>query len=783
MKNLCIWLLIPIIGYSCENRKDGPKVGASDLLLANNQFEIKVQPNTFSMFIKPKGGEENYISLGQEQFDIENLKIDDNSISWEIPEIKITVKLEIKKNYLDVTVVSQKKGTFTWPSIGGGNYNRLTLPLHQGKYIPVNDLQWIEHLTSSGPISGSQDLSMQFFGVNYPDYAVVYVINNMFNNELAFVKDLKGRLGLNFNHEFPETVENKQYGFRIYLSENNPTDIAKTYKRYMEEQKRFVTLEDKAEKNPNIRKLYGAPNVYLWNDEFIIEKNVVNWRQFKAHFLSENNSSGYNPTKHLISLFGKPEAEYGNEFLKAMDEFGEVREVYKYHKRVLIKALNEALRRQDFFHRDAWSDTMIDKDTEKLIDKGVHQLNDSELYQRNKGLLSLAYDSYFQPVLEWGNGISNTILNEFQSAGIHKVWLGVTDWRPAEINPDFVAKANELGYLVGPYDSYHSIHEPGKEGWITAKFEDAELFYNATVSRPDGSKKSGFNQIGRMLNPILSLPSVKKRVGRIMGEDLKFNSWFIDCDATGEFFDDYTEGRMTDQQSDMDARLKRMAWIRDTYHLVIGSEVGNDFSAGTIAYAHGMTTPMIMWSDPDLRKNKESPYYVGSYFSADGGIPPRFAKQVPLKVAHRYIHFDNRFNIPLFQLVYNNSVITSHHWEWGTLKVTSEIKEQKIKEILYNVPPLYHLDIPNWKMNKESIISHNKVFSKIHEEAVKLEMTGFIWLDEEHLVQQTTFGGNDIRITANFGLDSFKYKNKEIGPKNVWIEYPKKQISQVYVPK
>ncbi len=27
------------------------------------------------------------------------------------------------------------------------------------------------------------------------------------------------------------------------------------------------------------------------------------------------------------------------------------------------------------------------------------------------------------------------------------------------MQPNFVTKAKEMGYLVGPYDSYHSIHE------------------------------------------------------------------------------------------------------------------------------------------------------------------------------------------------------------------------------------------------------------------------------------------------------------------------------------
>ena len=72
----------------------------------------------------------------------------------------------------------------------------------------------------------------------------------------------------------------------------------------------------------------------------------------------------------------------------------------------------------------------------------------------------------------------------------------------------------------------------------------------------------------------------------------------IDCDATGEIYDDYTPSHITTQEEDLAARLERMSYIRDQYHLVIGSEGGNDFAASDIAYAHGIE----MWIRDSLRR-------------------------------------------------------------------------------------------------------------------------------------------------------------------------------------
>ena len=48
-----------------------------------------------------------------------------------------------------------------------------------------------------------------------------------------------------------------------------------------------------------------------------------------------------------------------------------------------------------------------------------------------------------------------------------------------------------------------------------------------------------------------------------MSSQLPFNSWFIDCDATGEIYDDYTPSHITTQEEDLAARLERMSYIRD----------------------------------------------------------------------------------------------------------------------------------------------------------------------------------------------------------------------------
>lgn len=745
---------------------------AQDRELSNEQIKVSVNPETFAVTTTDKKGNQYVISAPLVKRIARHVKQDKTHLSWAFGE-DLTVFVELNDDYLDVTVKSADTAHLSWPKVEA-RFSAFTIPLHQGKYIPAQDEKWQAHFTKNPSVSGSQDLSMQFFATNFDDKALVYVIKNMFNNKLEFYTHQK-TLALQFKHEFPATVKDKQFGFRIYLVNNDPVTIAKTYRKYVEEKSPILTLAEKARDNGNIRKLYGAPHIYIWNNEFLVNDDVKNWKLLKDKIIKESAAATINPTKHIFELFGHKNAEAGREFLAAFSEFKKDAYISKFHKSLLLRALNEALK-----------DGVVSLKSEEVnLKSGEVNLKNRELSLKSRGLsketLNEAYPLCFQPVQDWG-GAPLAMLDQMKAAGIKDAWLGLNDWEAGEIHPEFVLKAKDKGYLIGPYDSYHSIHPPGKEVWITAKFEDTTLYNRAYVMNKNGKPAHAFLGQGRQLSPVLAMPVVKQRImGLMKGPAQEFNSWFIDCDGTGEILDDYTPGRMTDQEQDLEARLMRMAWIRDQYKLVIGTEVGNDYAANTIAFGHGMTTPVIAWSDPDMRKNKNSPYYIGAYYSSDGGLPGRYGLQAPLKDEYLYIYFDSRFNIPLYQLVYNNAVITSHHWECGSLKIPGEIKNTALKEILYNVPPLYHLNQLEWIKYKRIISKQVKVFSKTHEQAVQLEMTGFDWLTKDKLVQRTTFGKN-MEITANFSNVPFTTQGRTIPAHGLLIHQLLTGEKELYIP-
>ncbi|MBO1626176.1 glycoside hydrolase [Bacillus arachidis] len=744
--SVLLLITFPSVYYAKGEKKkinEGHKFQYSD-------FSFDVTPETGEIVVEKDGVKES-ASLPVPKKKVADVKKTDRLVSWSYPDDKMEIKVEKKKYYLDITLKSDGAKQFEWPKVSANSY---TLPLWEGKRIPADDPYWKEFLKDE-EFSFIENFSMRFFALDKSKYSIVYIADNMFNDSIHFNTD--GNIQFSFTHKFPSINPNKEYGFRLYVTDSDPSQIAQVYKNYIKEKGEFKTLTEKAKENPNIKKLYGAPHIYLWNENAITVENI-RWNQLKSK-LDE-------PFIAWMEQLLKQTEDGSTEFEAAISELNKQEYIDKYQKNIIIRSFNKVLKLDQFYNNAIFQNT--DNESKKLLEKGISHLSEQELYTLNKLLLKSKLKDAADDIEQWGKQDSTNLIEDMHQSGIKHAWIGLPNWSNGLMNPGMVKEVNDLGYLIGPYDSYHSIQENASKDWNTASFEDKSLYEKATITNKSGEKIKGFLGKGRKLNPTLSLPSVKQRTDSILQNGIPFNSWFVDCDATGEIYDDYSPDHITTQAQDLKARLQRMDYIGKEKHMVVGSEGGNDFASNVIAFAHGIETPVIKWDDEDMRQNKTSPYYVGDYWSSNGATPERYSKTVPIKPLYQHIYLDSVYSLPLYKLVYNDSVITTHHWEWGSLKIKDEVGNRMLSELLYNVPPLYHIDKDTWNTNKDMIVSYVNIWSDFHQKAVTKPMTNFKILSEDRLVQCTEFG-EDMKVIVNFSNKSFKYKGEEIKGKTAVI--------------
>ncbi|WDV46275.1 glycoside hydrolase [Clostridiaceae bacterium M8S5] len=762
-KSFVVFLVLFMFTGCATKINHDSSIEREQLAIVKNKDAVKYQvdPETFSLQII-KDDDVVPISAAMQNRNVANYNQNEKVTKWSYPKEQVDVAIKAHKDYLHVTITSSSNddNKFLWPKITGETFY---LPFGEGKRIPAEDSTWTNYLRSK-EFDVLEQLSMPFWATEQGEHTVLFILENPYRNTMNFSDD--NQIEFVLSHGYPKIDDNKINSFRIYIADKNPTSVAKIYRDYVKEKGDFITFKEKAKKNPNIERLYGAPHIYLAS-EYVISSKNINWQAFRKSLNSD-------VIKYILSYTSKLES--GKEMQTVINEIRNQDYVNKYQKNVVCRFLSDVLRQDNFF------DSSIFLNKDEFMKTAIEKNNKDQatIIQLNKHALSSNLPNVFEDAQVWMNDETVDLIKDLKNSGIEKAWIGLHSWEQAYAKPDLTKTAIQLGYLVAPYDSYHSIHKPGEEKWITAIFSDISLYDNATISKKNGQKVTGFQNIGRKLNPTLSLPLVKERVENILGTQIPFNSWFIDCDATGEIYDDYSPEHITTEQQDLVARLNRMKYIRDNYNMVIGSEGGHDFATSTIAFAHGIELKSFSWLDDDMKKNKDSKYYIGNYYSPTGGVAEHFSKRIPIKDHLSTIFVDPRYDLPLYKLVYNDSVVTTYHWDWSTFKIIGAVKNRMLREVLYNVPPMYHLDRQQWEKYKEDIIAHTKFWSDFSKQVITKEMTEFKKLTVSANVQMCRYGDN-IAVIANFGSSPYDYYSVEI-PANSLLLKIDEEI-QIYSPR
>ena len=454
--------------------------------------------------------------------------------SWKLRDRGLQVTLQLAGDALGVDFVADEIGVLAWPSVAPGAAIRgWIVPLFEGLYVPADDRRWVSFLAKDGPLDTTADLILPFWGLDFGGFTTTCIVVNPFNNRLKF-EDASGRLGMRLAHEFTRNHSVKQFGLRISAGPPSPIEPALEYRRWLQANGRFVSFEEKIRRTPEAEKLLGAVHVYLWGEGLLSADDVRDWRGFARRLQEQGDAAAPSPGKRLWSMLD-------DEAHRNIITVGGAQPADRYTKGQVAEAVGRALERPDFYEEGAWSGVALDGITEALTKRKATDLSISDLCRRNCGLLAAAFGAFHAPLDTWGDGMSPPMIRQLADEGFDRLWLGAEGWSGFVKRPETVATARAKGYLIGTYDSYHSIHEPGEaDTWPTAQF-DAELYSKGAIVQADGTKKRGFQRKGYLLSPKAARPWVEKRVSGLMAI-FHANSWFIDCDAFGQYYDDYWNG-------------------------------------------------------------------------------------------------------------------------------------------------------------------------------------------------------------------------------------------------
>lgn len=611
-------------------------------------------------------------------------------------------------------------GDFTWwlPP----NADAWILPISGGIQVDPLRPELMRFLREGSPWSL---LELPMCGARYGDQSLVIIVPSPHHAELVFDE----QVGIRFFVP-PGRSANASCEVVALRGSADPLDVAKAFRSWRinaddrGDIPRRRPLTQKIAENEKVKRLLGAPHFYLWGPALFSKHDVprTQWLAFAR------------------SLRDAHAGSFGDNLMKSLasDQQAAVRELaiaqwpLEYLTVAVAGAIDGALTRHD------------------LLQLGS-EISQSEVIARNQAALAEQFASFVAPRESWGDGLSNSLLDSLHDAGIDRAVLLLNDLYGRSLRPDVVARSEALGLLLGPYDSYHSVHSPNagpNSTWETAQF-DLAAYVGGRVINADGTGHAGFKKRGFHFSPQAAWPYMERRVGGIIGQS-PYSAWFVDCDATAECFEDFSPDHPLTMRDDTRLRRQRLEWLETTHRLVVGSEGGSALFADVIHFAHGAQTPYLGHLDPSFR-NPESPHFMGRHWPPD--MPDQSFRPVTVPPVLKTPYFDPTVRIPLYQAAVGEEVLATHHWSFDSLKLSDVERSRQLMEILYMAPPMYHLNREAWPKRRERILRHFAFWSPLHRQLAGTQLVRFQVLTPDRLVQRTTFetpSGN-VSLTVNFG--------------------------------
>jgi hypothetical protein len=721
--------------------------GSSAETLENDFWRVDIDPQTLAIRVSPAGQSALQASSGVKAHRASELKQTPEHLSWQWDEGAWHLDARLQQRDLLLAIKARDPGVLGFLDQPGDAMGKaLIWPMAEGHYVPRGDSVWQQFLVDQDEINTTQDLSLPLWGMDYGAFTLTWLLTNPFNNRLR-VHPQGDALGLSASHEFTTLDVGTPMTFRLSLDAADPLAGARRYRQWLIDTGVYQTLESKFEKTPEGRKLLGAAHVYLWGNDLLALDDIRSWERLAQVLASDEPLA-----QQLRGVMDKEASALLT---------GSHGQWQRWQQALLLRSLNNAF---NYVARHAWQRD-AHPDMSRLA---------SRYSELRSDVARLFAGALAEDPASWGGTLSLKSIEHLRASGLSRLWLGLGEgWEGGLWHPEAVRAAVQAGYLIAPYDSYETAlatHE--NPDWVTAHL-GSDAHRRCAIVLKNGTFKAGFQQSGHYTDPRCVRSLMEARVAAVQAA-AGFNSWFLDAYATGMLFDSYLPEATMTQRQNAAGNVSASRWVAEARSLPSGSEDGNAVTAQGILFAHGMQTPVIGWGDLDLSQRKTSRWYLGAWYPPQQ--PEVFFKPVPIKEPYRTVHFNPTTRLPLYQTVFHGSVITTHHWLFDSLKLVDVRREVELAQLLYNVPPLYHLSSATLGERLPVMRRQDRFFRPLHERLGTQAMTAFSWLTPDRQVQQTTFA-DGTTLTANFDGTPRKSGNREYPEHSVTAVGPEGRVS------
>jgi len=348
-------------------------------------------------------------------------------------------------------------------------------------------------------------------------------------------------------------------------------------------------------------------------------------------------------------------------------------------------------------------------------------------------------------IAPWEELTHYRVAKTFKNAGVENLLVNHHAGRWKGNMVEEVEKIKSLGYLVSRYDTYRTGWLRGKPPWAFRHIDDLKR----VVKNPRGKPRRGWvlkTKEGDFPGyEICSVEQLREAMQKIP-EDLariKYQGRFIDTTTAAALSECYDPAHPINRTQDKQNKTRLLGFVCDDCKLITGSETGQDWAVPVVHYFEGMMS-IAPYRVPDAGRN------IYKY------IPPT-DDLLKFQVGSYY-------RVPLWELVYHDSVVAYWYWGDGSNKQPEIWDLRDLWNILYATPPLLMINKEKWQQQKDRMIRCLTTVCPVVRKAGYQEMVNHEFLTPDHTVQRTTFS-NGLRIVVNFGEKEYDLNGRKVPPK------------------
>lgn len=350
------------------------------------------------------------------------------------------------------------------------------------------------------------------------------------------------------------------------------------------------------------------------------------------------------------------------------------------------------------------------------------------------------------------SGVDKAIFSFYKSWYVHD----------HEQDPGLIQYAVDNGFLAGRYDIDTDVWNPQEIPSHLVHIRTDAYPEDVVVTQDGGMQKNWTRYLsGRPVDGYTVCSSAFWNYGAPrIGNDLtrnNYNTRFFDTILSLALLECYSENHPLTRFEDMTNKKTYLETVSDKFNLIIGTEDVRDYAVSKLHYNEGVLTIVASqdaaysWLDPVSELGEEYELY----------------------------NMDATRRIPLFQLVYHNSVASTWYTGDSISKVPAYWRKKDLFTVLYGCMPLIMpKNRAHWDENEAQFLSSIHLAGAFYECVGNERMVTHQFISKDKLIQRTLFS-NGWEVIGNFSDKNIEHENFIIPPDGFYATDGKYEIYRV----